>query len=203
MNKNTFLKSISVLESAFDKKLSKGAINIYWSRIKKYTDSEFKKAVIRCVDELNYFPKVAELKNILEGTSEDEAELAWICLLNKIEREDYYKSVSFPDYPAIGAVVEAMGGWIEICDMKIDEEKWVKKEFIKMYPIMKKRGDYPDKLIGQFELDNGNKYTKKFMLEEFGRQLDGKKVDRKLIEDNSNPHSIVETGGKEERRWTQ
>jgi len=37
------------------------------------------------------------------------------------------------------------------------------------------------------------------MLEEYGRKLDGKKVDRKLIEDNSNPHSIVETGGKGDR----
>jgi len=193
MNKNTFLKSISVLESAFDKKISKSAINIYWSRMKDYTDNEFKKAVVRCVDELNYFPKIAELKNILEGTSEDEAELAWIYLLNKIEYQGHYQSVSFPDYPAVGAVVEGLGGWLEICETTFDEEKWVKKEFIKLYPIMKKRGDYPDKLIGQFELNNGNRYTEKFMLEEYGRQLNGKKIDRKLIE-NSNPQVVGESG---------
>jgi len=38
------------------------------------------------------------------------------------------------------------------------------------------------------------------MLEEYGRQLDGKKIDRKLIGDKSNPHSIGETGEKGENR---
>jgi len=194
LNKKTFSGMIEILEASYKEKINKETSKIYWDMLKNYDDKIIKETTIRCIKELKYFPKISEIIEMIEGNSTDEAELAWLYLLDKIEYIGHYQSVSFPDYPAIGAVVEAMGGWLEICDMKIDEEKWVKKEFIKLYPIMKKRGDYPDKLIGQFELDNGNRYTEKFMLEEFGRRLDGKKVDRKLIEDKSNPQFSGESG---------
>ena len=182
MNKNTFLKSMSVLESAFKEKMSKGAINIYWSRLKNYDDKTFKEAVIRCVDESDYFPRVHTLKKLIEGTTEEEAELALKCLLDKIDDEGYYNSISFPKYPAIGLIVERCGGWARVCDMTVIELEWFKKDFIRLYPIMKKWGDYPKELAGQFEIDNSNKgYNEETMLGIYGRKLDGKKVDRKLL----------------------
>ena len=153
--------------------------------IGEYSIEKIKEMTMKMIRNRTYsnFPKIAEMIEIIEGNKEDEAELAWLILIETIERKGYYQSVSFPDYPAIGAVVEAMGGWIEISDMKIDEKKWVKKEFIKLYPIMKRRGNYPEKLIGFFELDNNQKgYSEKYMLERYGRHLDGSKIDRKMIE---------------------
>lgn len=187
MQRETFLKSINILESAFGEKIDKKRIEIYGERLKNYSDEDMKRAVGRCIDELKFFPKLAEIIEAIEGNTEDEAELAWISLLEKIENEGHYQSVSFPNYPAIGAIIEAFGGWLKICDMKYEEEKWVKKEFIKLYPIIKRRNEYPDKLAGQFELDNGNKYTEKYMLERYGRQLDGKKIDKKEIEGSEYP----------------
>lgn len=182
MNKNTFLKSMSILELAFKEKMSKGAINIYWSRMKDYSDKEFKEAIIRCVDELKYFPRVANLKDILDGTNADEAELAYLEFRKKLDDEGSYLSVSFLKYPAIGAVVEALGGWIRISDTLEKDENWLRKDFIRLYNIMRKRGDYPKKLIGRFEIDNSNKgYNEKTMLGIYGKQLDGKKVDRRLL----------------------
>lgn len=185
MEKDIFLKSMRILESALspNNKIGKDTITIYWERLKRYNDENFKRAVVRCIDELSFFPKVAELKNILDGNQEDEAKLAWIELINKIENEGSYKTVSFPEYPAIGAVVEILGGWLEICGMKYDKEEWVEKRFIKWYPIMKIRGEYPKELAGRFEIDNSNKgYTEEYMLERYRRRLDGTKVDRKQID---------------------
>jgi len=183
LNKKTFSNVIELLEAGFSVKLSKDTSKIYWDILNKYDDNIIKKATIKCVKELKYFPKISEIIEAIEGNSTDEAELAWISLLDKIETVGHYQSVSFPKYPAIGAVIEALGGWLSICETTFDEEKWIKKEFIKLYPIIKKRGEYPDKLIGQFELDNGNKYTEKYMLDKYGMKLDGTKVDRKQIED--------------------
>jgi len=152
--------------------------------IGEYSIEKIKEMTMKMIRNRTYsnFPKIAEMIEIIEGNKEDEPELAWICLIETIERKGHYQSVSFPDYPATGAVVEAMGGWIRMCDMKIDEEKWVKKEFIKLYPIMKRKGSYPEKLIGQFELDNNQKgYSEEYMLERYGRYLDGSKIDRKMI----------------------
>jgi hypothetical protein len=187
---------IEILEASYKEKLSKGTSKIYWDILKDYNDEIIKKATIRCIKELKYFPKISEIIKAIEGTSEDEAELAWIAFIEKLERIGSHQTVTFPKYPAIGAVIEAMGGWIRISDMKIDEEKWVKKEFIKLYPIMKRRGDYPDELMGRFELENSNKYTENIMLEKYDRQLNGRKIDRKKIEeeikDNDNQKILVQ-----------
>ena len=204
MNKKTFSNVIEILEAGFTVKLSKDTSKIYWDMLNKYDDNIIKKATIKCVKELKFFPKISEIITAIEGNNTDETELAWISLLDKIERIGHYQSVSFPEYPAIGAVVEALGGWLSICETTFDEEKWVKKEFVKLYPIMKRQGEYPDKLIGQFELDNANRYTEQAMLDKYGRRLDGKKVDRKLL-NNTYPQSNGESvdmpetakGGKE------
>ena len=58
----------------------------------------------------NSFPKIAEMIEIMEGNREEETQMAWIYLLEKIEEEGYYMSVRFPKYPAITGVIKARGG---------------------------------------------------------------------------------------------
>ncbi|MBA7588070.1 hypothetical protein ES708_30118 [subsurface metagenome] len=182
MDKKLFLQSLNGLESAFDEKVSEDRAKIYWDMLKNYSDMEMKKAVVGSIRGLKFFPKISEIIGLIEGNVEDEAEIAWLILKGKIERCDGYVSISFPENPIIGSVVEALGGWIEICDVPINEEKWVKKEFIKLYPIMKRRNNHPEKLIGIIELENNQKgYTEEYMLERYGRLLDGTKVERKKL----------------------
>jgi len=182
MNKKLFLQSLNSLESAFGEKLSEDRVKIYWDILKDHSDLEIKKAVIRSIRELKFFPKISEIIEMIEGNIEDEAEIAWLILKEKMESHDGYVSVSFPKNPAIGSVVEALGGWIRICDTPIEEEKWVKKEFIKMYPIMKRRDNHPKQLLGIIELENNQKgYSEEYMIEKYGRYLDGTKIKRKKL----------------------
>ena len=182
MNKKLFLQSLNSLESAFGEKISEDRAKIYWNILKGYSDLEMKKAVIGSIRSLKFFPKISEIIEIIEGKIKDEAEIAWLILKEKIERYDGYISVSFPENPAIGSVVEALGGWVKICDIPIKEEKWVKKEFIKLYPIMKKKNNYPEQLPGIFEIENSKKgYSEKYMLERYGRYLNGTKVKGKKL----------------------
>jgi len=154
-----------------------------WVKVlKAYPAQKIMDACITCIRTKRFFPRVSEMIEIIEGNIESEAELAWLTLKEKIERYGHYLSVAFPENLVIGAVVEAMGGWIKINDMKDDEEKWIKKEFIKLYPILKKRGVYPDRLIGQFELDNSNKgFTEEVMLKKYGMHLDGRMDKQKKL----------------------
>lgn len=185
MDKKLFLQSLNSLESAFGEKLSEDRAKIYWDILKNYSDIEIKKAVIGSIRGLKFFPKISEIIEIIEGNIEDEAEIAWLILKEKIERYDGYMSVSFPENPVIGSVVEVLDGWIRICDITIKEEKWVKKEFIKLYPLMKKKNNHPEKLPGVFEIENNQKgYTEEYMLERYGRYFDGTKVKgKKLLKD--------------------
>ena len=185
MDKKLFLKSLNSLESAFGEKVSEDRAKIYWDMLRGYSDVEIKKAVIGSIRGLKFFPKISEIIEIVEGKIEDEAEIAWLILKEKVERYDAYISVSFPKNPIIGSIVEALGGWIMICDTTLKEEKWVKKEFIKLYPIMKRRSNHPEKLTGIFELENNQKgYSEEYMLERYGRYLDGTRVkDKKLLKE--------------------
>jgi len=177
MNKKLFLQGLNSLESAFDEKVSEDRAKIYWDMLKGYSDLEIKKAVVGSIRELKFFPKISEIIEMIEGNIEDEAEIAWLVLKEKIERYDGYLSISFPENPIIGSAVEALGGWIKICDTTIEEEKWVKKEFIKLYSIMKKKNNHPEQLLGIIEIENNQKgYSEEYMLERYGRYLDGTKV---------------------------
>jgi len=182
MDKKLFIQSLNSLESAFGEKVSEGRAKIYWDILKGYSDIEIKKAVVKSIRELKFFPKISEIIEMIEGNIEDEAEIAWLILKEKIERYDGYMSVSFPENPIIGSVAEALGGWVKICDTPVKEEKWIKKEFIKLYPIMKRRRNHPEKLTGIFELENNQKgYSEEYMIERYGRLLDGTKVKGKKL----------------------
>jgi len=182
MDKKLFLKSLNSLESAFGEKLNEDRAKIYWDILKGYSDIEIKKAVVRSIRELKFFPKISEIIEMVEGNIEDEAETAWLLLKEKIEKYGGYVSISFPENPVIGSVVESLGGWVKICDTNIKEEKWVKKEFIKLYPIMKKKKNHPEQLPGIFEIENNRKgYSEEYMLERYGRYLDGTKVKEKKL----------------------
>ena len=185
MKRDTFTQAIKSLEVSFNKKMTKEEIEIYWEMLKGYEDKDIKNAVIKCIKELTFFPHIADIIRPIEGNAKEETELAWLYLKKKIEDDGYYSSVSFPKYPAVGAVVEALGGWVRITDMKENEETWIKKEFIILYPILKKNGGYPKELAGFFEIENNNKgYSEKSMLESYGRNIDGSKIDRKLLENS-------------------
>jgi hypothetical protein len=175
---------IEILEASYKEKLSKGTSKIYWDVLKNYDDKIIKEVTIKCIKELKYFPKISEIIEAIEGNQKDEYELAWICLKEKIEKEGYYHSVSFPKYPAIGAVIEDMaGGWCEFIEsLTENEEKWIKINFLRIYPIMKRRGIYPDRLMGRFELDNLKKgYSEEHLLKRYGMHIDGSRESRRRI----------------------
>jgi len=151
--------------------------------IGQYPTKKIQEMVFKIIKTRKYsnFPKIAEMIEIMEGNKEEEAELAWIYLLDKIENEGYYNSVTFPKYPAIAGVVEAFGGWVKLSeDMTDKEEKWIKKEFIKIYPLIKREGKYPKYLPGYFEITNNSKgYENKKMIEHLGMTIDGRKIDQR------------------------
>jgi len=156
---------------------------IFKKIIGEYPEEKIRKMTINLIRVRKYsnFPKVAEMVEIIEGNKEEECELAWICLRKKMEEEGYYNSVKFPEFPAISGVIETWGGWPKVCeDMTEEQEKWIKKEFIKIYPLIKKKGNYPEYNPGYFEITNSRKgYDNHKMIDYLGMTIDGRKAKRK------------------------
>jgi len=192
----TLKQTFNLLESEYGEQ-TVGKKEVWVKVLKEYPAQKIMNACIECIRTKKFFPRVSEMIELIEGNIESEAELAWLLLKEKMDKYGYYKSVSFPENPVIGAVVEAIGGWMPMFDIKVDEEKWVKREFIKMYPILKKRGIYPDRLIGKFEADNIKLgYSEEYLLERYGMHLDGSKDATKKIEapkeESSNEMKMLE-----------
>ncbi len=81
--------------------------------------------------------------------------MAWIEVLETVKRVGHYQSVRFSD-PVIHAVIDVMGGWVRLGDMKVDDEKWKQREFERLYEILSKnpRDRMPEYLPGLSEIQN-------------------------------------------------
>jgi len=180
----TLKECFNILDAEFGDKLTEQQRvykkELFKKFIGEYPTEKIREMAITMIRTRKYsnFPRIGEMVEIIEGNKEEECEMAWIYLLERIEQTGYYQSVAFPKYPAVGAVIEVMGGWLKFLEsMTKDQEVWIKKEFIKIYPVLKKRGEYPKYLPGYFELTNNAKgYENSKMLERYGMTLDGKKV---------------------------
>ena len=103
-----------------------------------------------------FFPKPSELLDLLNGKEDEQATIAWLRVHKAVKDIGPYESVDFTDDRVINSTIEAMGGWVNLCKVSLDEWKWKRKEFEGLYHTMAKRnnGGHPISLPGIVEIDN-------------------------------------------------
>lgn len=153
-DKIEFIKRLMGLGELFDKKISDGLIEIYWEGLKEISLEDYIRASSQLALTCKFFPKPVEFFELIEGSQTDKANIALIQLEKAIEKQGYYSTVVFED-KVIHAVVDAMGGWMELCKITLDDWKFRKRDFISFYNTFSKRNfEYPDKLVGFHEHNN-------------------------------------------------
>lgn len=135
----------------FDKKFSQALLDIYWNALRDWTIEQFIEAANRAVRELKFFPKVSELRELIHGDPSDQAERAWMQLLDAIRLYGHITSVLFED-GRIARCVQAMGGWEQVCSWSIDETKYRHAEFTKLYRALPELP--PERVVGTIESAN-------------------------------------------------
>lgn len=102
------------------------------------------------------FPKVAEIREAIGGKTEDVATLALSDLETAMRRVGAYASIKFTD-PLITMTIDRMGGWVKLCQITLDEWKFLRKDFLKIYSALKSRPldqlQIPEYLPGIVEID--------------------------------------------------
>ena len=165
-----FASIIAGLGEIYERPVSKELTELYWRVLNKYSDNDFESGVERMLKDrtLQKFPKPAEIIKYIEGKTaidnlalEEKAEVAWQTVVKAMSDHGAWQSVIFDDKVIMG-VIEAIGGWRELCMTETDKLVWKQKEFVKLYCIDKKAGidRGVDKLIGNFELTNGERGLK-------------------------------------------
>jgi len=149
-----FSRALTLLAELFDKELSAGLHEIYWSALtESLTDQEFEDACSRLARSNKFWPKPAEFLEAAKGGPEAQAWAAWEQLLFAVRFAGQYRSVKFLD-SKISRMIKLMGGWVKVCEMTGVELPFRRQEFLKGYQALDGEAGEPEVLAGVAELDN-------------------------------------------------
>jgi hypothetical protein len=153
-NEIKFKEYMTMICELYDKTLSDMMKDLYWKMLEPFTDEQCEKTFKEIILTRTFFPKPVDFLEILQGKKENKATLKWLEVLESVKRIGNYQSIKFSD-PVIHSVINAMGGWPQLCMMEIKEEKWKQKEFERLYEIIGERGgNHPKYLPGTCENEN-------------------------------------------------
>ena len=155
-----FSGMLQVVAEYCGRALSPGVIAIYWQGLNDLDLSAVRRALnahVQNPDNGQFMPKIADVRRMLSGTSQDAALVAWAKVDRAIRHIGTYADVAFDD-ALIHRVIHDMGGWIGLGQKNEDEWPFVAREFENRYRgfrMRSERPDYPRVLIGLANAHNG------------------------------------------------
>jgi hypothetical protein len=149
LNKTKFLKFMTTISEVFDKTLSETLMDVYWKALEPFTDEQCEKAFNEVIVSSRFFPKPVDI--IEKMQREDKATEAWVQVLKAMQHVGISEIPTFHD-PAINSAIEAMGGWMQLASMEIEDRRWQRKEFEDLYPVMKRGNNQSAYRIREREL---------------------------------------------------
>lgn len=178
MSEQEFLGGFNTLAIYFDfcadnPERLKANASIYYECLKHLGADEWEFAINAVLRERVYqsMPKIAEILNHIEGSSEERAINAFNLALEVMNKVGDYPSVRFSDH-ALMYALEAMGGWCAFGAMPTDASPMAtakRKEFISIYTANRHR-KYGGYLRGRSERENGanNEFVKYLLVDKAG-----------------------------------
>jgi hypothetical protein len=146
----------AVMAEYFGATPSEGLTQVYYELLKDLPIENFKRACQTVMQSRVYngLPKVAEIRETIEGKIEDKVALAFQSLVGTMKRQGAWETIIFQD-GAIANAIQGMGGWEAVNEITIDEWRFKKKEFEQLYLAHFRRGNtQPKKVFGAFDRIN-------------------------------------------------
>lgn len=109
-----FAGLFALLAQSFDKEASDALAQIYFDNLKDFTIEQVASAVEQAIRSRKFFPKVAELRELIDGNPEDRAAQAWAGFL-EAAADGGQASVQFSDRATAAAMDAVFGSWLEAC----------------------------------------------------------------------------------------
>ncbi len=158
-DRKNFVTLITGIADYYSKELSMTSIGLYWEGLKQYDYPAIERALWQHTqnpDSGQFMPKIADVTKVLQGRTEDQAQLAWSKVDGAVRRIGIWADVAFDD-PIIHRVLHDMGGWVQINSRDEDGWPFVAKEFITRYRGFRISGqvpEYPKYLLGTASTHN-------------------------------------------------
>jgi len=151
-----FLQGLAGLCQLHNRKVTKQMAKMYFFALGHFDIEDVLRAMVAAVSMNKFFPKPSEIIEIMQGSPEDVAEVEASKVWKAITHVGGNQSVVF-DNPVTSAVVEyGFGGWVKLCsEMRMDEEKWFRKGFVKTYTAFSRQNvQHFGELAGRAAISN-------------------------------------------------
>ncbi len=154
-----FLTILTGIADYYGKELSTGVIGLYWEGLRQYDIEAVERALWQHTqnpDSGQFMPKIADVTKVLQGRTEDQAQVAWSKVDRAVRHIGGWADVAFDD-AIVHRVLADMGGWVQICSHNDENWPFVAKEFITRYrgfKIVGDKPDYPRYLLGSASVHN-------------------------------------------------
>ena len=154
--KERFWAAMKALGETFDREITEGKLDAYSFALKDLPIEEIEKGTLEVMRtrKTASFPKPGEIREASQGNIELEAIMAFEVVEKAIRKYGAYQSVVFDD-PVISRTIANLGGWVKMCRTPIEEAKWIKKDFLRLYDAFSSRGVEAVLLIGILDSTNG------------------------------------------------
>lgn len=146
------------LGALYDKPVTPLLLDVWFRAMEPYPFEEISRAFSRHAidpDQGQYPPKPADIVRLIDGNGAGRAQSAWTQVDKTLRCVGGYRSVCFDD-PLTNAALDGMGGWIRLCETKLDEIPYRAAEFTKRYRalLLTPPKTWPPHLPGRAELAN-------------------------------------------------
>ncbi len=136
-----FGKLLVMLSQMYNETISEMRAEAYWIALRDCDLNDLQQATMKAMQSLKFFPKPAELRELLSGAGEDDAEKAWQLYKAEARRVGGYASPTL-DAALAETLVLVFGSWQGACWADYSPEMWAskRKEFGRTYRVLRQRG---------------------------------------------------------------
>lgn len=131
---------LAMLGATFDRKVTPGMLEGYWTVLEHLSEDEIKAATKRALAECKFMPAPSEMLALARPARDPNlaAIQAWQEVRKAIDVHDYLvASIDFG--PLVNAVIRNLGGWDTLCRAtlpELDNPGWLRKRFEEVYAAL-------------------------------------------------------------------
>ncbi len=154
-----FTSRILAVAELYNEKLSEAKILLYFDALLDLPLETVFRGFKEAVQQSDWFPRPARVREIVLGTRTDKAEAAWIAWKEAARRHGSYTSLIIEDPALAETIIAVFTSWPAACALELSDEMWSskRKEFERVYRIMERRElKGPLRLAGLAEIQNTN-----------------------------------------------
>lgn len=121
LDRADFGRLMFALGDTFNEPVSEIRVEAYFDALRDLPTKDVLAAGRRAIAECRYFPRPVELREMVAGSEDDQAEAGWNEMRRLIRRYGYLgtdgrgKAPDFPDEATRRAALELYGGWVALC----------------------------------------------------------------------------------------